>query len=163
MRLDSIAPPHISLDRDASFPAAVELMRSQRLLDVYGALLTAHQREACRLRLEEDWSFAELAEALGVSRAGAHDLVRRALAQLASIEDRLGLAAELARRDDVEAGLRARLGELEGRSAARTAEASGAPRTQAPAGPRAVAPGALRAGARRAPGAGAPATARVGQ
>jgi predicted DNA-binding protein YlxM (UPF0122 family) len=54
----------------------------QRLLDVYGALLTEHQREACRLHLDEDWSFAELAESLGCSRSGAHDLVRRGLAQL---------------------------------------------------------------------------------
>jgi predicted DNA-binding protein YlxM (UPF0122 family) len=80
--------------------------RWQRLLDVYGALLTDHQREACRLHLDEDWSFTELAEHLGCSRSGAHDLVRRAIAQLEHLEARLGLAAELARRDEVEAQLR---------------------------------------------------------
>ncbi len=85
--------------------------RLQRLLDVYGALLTERQREACRLHLDEDWSFAELAEELGCSRSGAHDLVRRGLAQLEHCEERLGHAAELARRDAVEAALRARLGE----------------------------------------------------
>jgi predicted DNA-binding protein YlxM (UPF0122 family) len=83
--------------------------RQQRLLDVYGALLTDHQREACRLHLDEDWSFTELAEHLGCSRSGAHDLVRRAIAQLDSLEARLGLAAELARRDAVETDLRLRL------------------------------------------------------
>jgi predicted DNA-binding protein YlxM (UPF0122 family) len=83
----------------------------QRLLDVYGALLTDHQREACRLHLDEDLSFAELAESLGCSRSGAHDLVRRGLAQLEHCEARLGHAAELTRRDAVEAGLRARLTE----------------------------------------------------
>ncbi|HZS13076.1 MAG TPA: sigma factor-like helix-turn-helix DNA-binding protein [Candidatus Dormibacteraeota bacterium] len=81
----------------------------QRLLDVYGALLTEHQREACRLHLDEDWSFAELAQELGVSRSAAHDLVRRALVQLEHYEARLGHAAELARRDAVEADLRAQL------------------------------------------------------
>ena len=81
----------------------------QRLFDVYGAVLTDHQREACRLHLDEDWSITELAEHLGCSRSGAHDLVRRALAQLEGLEARLGLAAELDRRDGVEAGLRARL------------------------------------------------------
>ena len=86
-----------------------EVVRRQRLLDVYGALLTEHQREACRLRLDEDWSYSELAEELGVSRSGAFDLVRRALAQLTHYEERLGHAAELARRDAVEAGLRSRL------------------------------------------------------
>ena len=85
------------------------MVRHQRLLDVYGPMLTDHQREACRLHLDEDWSYAELATALGVSRSAAHDLVRRALAQLAHYEDRLGHAAELARRDAVEALLRSRL------------------------------------------------------
>jgi uncharacterized protein len=83
--------------------------RQQRLLDVYGALLTEHQREACRLHLDEDWSFAELADHLGCSRSAAHDLVRRAVIQLEHYETRLGHAAELARRDAVEEGLRARL------------------------------------------------------
>ena len=71
-------------------PAAADALARtghlQRLLDVYGALLTDHQREACRLHLDEDWSFAELAESLGCSRSGAHDLVRRGLAQLEHFE-----------------------------------------------------------------------------
>jgi predicted DNA-binding protein YlxM (UPF0122 family) len=85
------------------------LVRSQRLLDVYGALLTPHQREACRLRLDEDWSYAELAEYLRCTRSAAHDLVRRALNQLAHYEECLGHAAELERRDVREAQLRSRL------------------------------------------------------
>ncbi len=88
--------------------------RQQRLLDVYGALLTEHQREACRLHLDEDWSFAELAAELGVSRSAAHDLVRRAVLQLEHYEARLGHAAELARRDAVEEQLRQRIAELSG-------------------------------------------------
>jgi len=87
----------------------------QRLLDVYGPLLTDHQRDACRLHLDEDWSFAELAEHFGCTRSGAHDLVRRALAQLAHYELRLGHAAELRRRDAVEAELRASLHRARGR------------------------------------------------
>ena len=81
----------------------------ERLLDVYGALLTEHQREACRLHLHEDWSFTELAEYLQCTRSGAHDLVRRALAQLEHFEDRLGHAAEMERRDRLEAELLARI------------------------------------------------------
>jgi len=72
-------------------------------------LLTEHQRAACRLHLDEDWSFTELAEHLKCSRSGAHDLVRRALAQLEHFEERLGRAAELERRDRVEAELRAHI------------------------------------------------------
>jgi predicted DNA-binding protein YlxM (UPF0122 family) len=91
--------------------------RRQRLFDVYGRVLTDHQREACRLHLDEDWSITELAQHLGCSRSGAHDLVRRAVAQLEHLEARLGLAAELERRDLVEAGLRGRLAADRGRTA----------------------------------------------
>lgn len=83
--------------------------RQQRLLDVYGALLTPHQREACRLHLDEDWSITEISERFGCSRSGAHDLVRRATARLEELEQRLGIAAELTRRDAVEEELRRRL------------------------------------------------------
>lgn len=96
-----------------SFEATAALVRSQRLLDVYGALLTEHQREACRLRLDEDWSYTELAAHLGCTRSAAHDLVRRALSQLAHYEERLGHAAELQRRDAREAQLRSRLAHLQ--------------------------------------------------
>lgn len=89
--------------------ALVSRASQERLLDVYGALLTEHQRAACRLHLHEDWSFTELAEHLNCSRSGAHDLVRRALAQLEHFEDRLGHAAEMERRDRLEAELRARI------------------------------------------------------
>jgi len=90
-------------------PLLTSRVWQERLLDVYGALLTDHQREACRLHLHEDWSFAELAEHFACSRSGAHDLVRRALAQLDHFEERLGHAAELDRRDRLETALRARL------------------------------------------------------
>jgi predicted DNA-binding protein YlxM (UPF0122 family) len=93
-----------------AIPQALSARASQeRLLDVYGALLTDHQREACRLHLHEDWSFTELAEHLHCTRSGAHDLVRRALAQLEHYEDRLGHAAEMERRDRLEAELRDRI------------------------------------------------------
>jgi len=97
--------------------ATADHVRHQRLLDVYGGVLTDHQREACRLHLDEDWSITELAEHLACSRSGAHDLVRRAIAQLDHLEERLGFAAELARRDAVEAALRSRVVAVEGRSA----------------------------------------------
>lgn len=101
----------------ASADPTASVARQQRLLDVYGALLTEHQREACRLYLDEDWSYAELAEQFGCSRSAAHDLVRRALVQLEHYESRLGHAAELSRRDEVEAELRGRIARLERTSA----------------------------------------------
>jgi hypothetical protein len=95
-------------DRSTTQPLASRAWQEQ-LLDVYGAVLTDHQREACRLHLHEDWSFTEIAEHFACTRSGAHDLVRRALAQLQHFESRLGHAAELDRRDRVESELRSRL------------------------------------------------------
>jgi uncharacterized protein len=84
-----------------------------RLLDIYGELLTAHQREAVRLHLAEDWSFAEIAAVQGVSRAAAHDQVRRAQVALQGYEGKLGLAADQSRRETQRAGVQARLDQLE--------------------------------------------------
>lgn len=66
-----------------------------RLLDAYGGALTPRQREALRLHLEEDWSVTELADALGVSRAAAHDLLRRGLRRIEALEAQLGLRQQL--------------------------------------------------------------------
>jgi len=63
------------------------------LLDYYGKLLTKRQREVMAAYYEDDLSLAEIAENLGISRPGVHDLLRRALSQLRSLEDQLGLAA----------------------------------------------------------------------
>ena len=75
-----------------TYTPAEKRAHSQRLLDVYGPILTDHQRNACRLYLDDDWSYAELAEHLGVTRSGAADLVRRGLAQIELMEEKLGHA-----------------------------------------------------------------------
>jgi predicted DNA-binding protein YlxM (UPF0122 family) len=85
-----------------------------RLLDTYGDLLTAHQREAVRLHLAEDWSYAEIATAQGVSRAAIYDLVHRAQAALELYEAKLGVLAAENRRELERAAVQARLDELEG-------------------------------------------------
>jgi predicted DNA-binding protein YlxM (UPF0122 family) len=61
------------------------------LLDLYASLLTEKQRLACELLLREDLSMAELGAELGMTRQGAHDLVRRSRDLLYEIEGELGL------------------------------------------------------------------------
>ena len=63
-----------------------------RLLDLYGALLTDHQRQILHLAWEEDWSYGEIAEREHVSRTAVYDLVRRTAASLDSYEKKLGLS-----------------------------------------------------------------------
>ncbi len=83
------------------------------LLDAYGELLTEHQREALRLHLAEDWSYAEIAATQGVSRAAIYDIVHRGRLALGAYEDKLGILAADQRRDTERAAVQARLDELE--------------------------------------------------
>jgi predicted DNA-binding protein YlxM (UPF0122 family) len=76
-------------------------VRFGELFDLYSSLLTERQRAVCGLFLRDDLSLAELGEELGMTRQGAHDLVRRSRELLDGIEGQLGLH-----------GLRRRCGEL---------------------------------------------------
>jgi len=88
-------------------------LQRQRLLDVYSAALTERQREALRLHLEEDWSVTELAEALGVSRAAAHDLIRRGLLRMEAMERGIGACRRLAAAEAGRLALESRVAQLE--------------------------------------------------
>jgi predicted DNA-binding protein YlxM (UPF0122 family) len=63
-----------------------------RLLDLYGALLTDHQRRILHFAWEEDWSYGEIAERERVSRTAVYDVVRRTAANLDGYEKKLGLS-----------------------------------------------------------------------
>ena len=47
------------------------------LFDFYGELLTERQRQVYTSVVFEDYSLSEVAEELGISRQGVHDLVKR--------------------------------------------------------------------------------------
>ena len=83
------------------------------LLDTYGRLLTDNQREALRLHLVEDWSYAEIATAQGVTRAAIYDMVHRGQLALRGYEDKLGMLAAEQRRESERLVVQARLDELE--------------------------------------------------
>jgi len=68
--------------------------RRLRLLDLYGPLLTDHQRRILHLAWEEDWSYGEIAERERVSRTAVYDVVRRTSAHLDEYEQKLGLEAQ---------------------------------------------------------------------
>jgi hypothetical protein len=63
-----------------------------RLLDLYGSLLTEHQRHILHLAWELDWSYGEIAQQEGVSRTAIYDVVRRTMSNLDDYERKLGLA-----------------------------------------------------------------------
>ena len=78
-------------------------MQISLLLDFYGSLLKENLRRAVELYYDDDLSLSEAALALGITRQGVRDCVKRAEAQLVSFEDRLGL---LGRFQETESGLR---------------------------------------------------------
>jgi predicted DNA-binding protein YlxM (UPF0122 family) len=65
--------------------------RQLRLLDLYGSLLTDHQRRILHFAWELDWSYGEIAQREGVSRTAVYDVVKRTNSNLDDYERKLGL------------------------------------------------------------------------
>jgi predicted DNA-binding protein YlxM (UPF0122 family) len=61
------------------------------LYDIYGSLLTQRQRQMVELYYFDDWSLAEVAETVRVSRQAVHDNLRRAEELLEGYEGQLQL------------------------------------------------------------------------
>lgn len=62
------------------------------LFDVYGDLLTEHQREIYQNLVDNDYSLSEIGEELGISRQGVHDAIKRIDKILIDYEDKLHYA-----------------------------------------------------------------------
>ena len=62
--------------------------RMAMLFDFYGDLLTDRQKEFYDLYYNEDLSLAEIAENYGISRQGVRDVIVRAEAAMAEVEDK---------------------------------------------------------------------------
>ena len=84
-------------------------LRMTMLYDFYGDLLTDKQREYYDLYHNEDLSLSEIAENVGITRQGVHDILARAentlleterktglIERFVSIQSQLGLALSLA-------------------------------------------------------------------
>ena len=76
-------------------------VRFCELFDTYAPLLTEKQRATCEMMLRDDLSVSELADELGVTRQGVHDLIRRTRSHLEKIERDLGLKRLQEHRDAV--------------------------------------------------------------
>lgn len=61
------------------------------LYDFYGELLTERQQQVYESVILEDYSLSEVAEDLGISRQGVHDMIRRCNHTLEDYESRLHL------------------------------------------------------------------------
>ena len=61
------------------------------LYDFYGELLTERQQQLYESVVLEDYSLSEVAEDLGISRQGVHDMIKRCNHTLEEYESRLHL------------------------------------------------------------------------
>ena len=62
------------------------------LLDFYGEMLNDRRRTVLDMYYNEDMSLSEIAEALGITRQGARDLIKKAGGELLLFEEKLGMA-----------------------------------------------------------------------
>lgn len=62
------------------------------LIDFYGEMLTAKQRDFLEYYYNDDLSLSEIAENEGITRQGVRDAIKRAETQLQDMENRLGMA-----------------------------------------------------------------------
>ena len=65
------------------------------LLDTYGNMITPRQRDVVGYYYCDDLSLAEIAENEGITRQAVRDLIRRAVAQLTEMEQKLGFVTRL--------------------------------------------------------------------
>ena len=71
---------------------AMEKILEQTLLyDFYGELLTEHQKRVYEDVVLNDYSLSEIADELGISRQGVHDMVKRCSRLLNGYEEKLHL------------------------------------------------------------------------
>ena len=72
------------------------------LIDFYGDVLTAKQRDVLEQYYNDDLSLAEIAENFGITRQGVRDAIKRGEAILLDLEDKVGFAG---RYRDMQRGL----------------------------------------------------------
>ncbi|MDR1376891.1 MAG: DNA-binding protein [Synergistaceae bacterium] len=70
-------------------------VRANVLYDLYAPLLTKRQRDIYEMRYFSDFSLAEIAETLGITRQAVHILVTRTVEKLLALEKDLGFAERL--------------------------------------------------------------------
>lgn len=68
-----------------------KILEQALLYDFYGELLTEHQKQIYEDVVLNDYSLSEVAESLGISRQGVHDMIKRCNRLLAGYEEKLHL------------------------------------------------------------------------
>lgn len=75
-------------------------IRINRLLDIYGGLLTSKQYESLFQYYANDCSLAEIGDSLGISRQAVNDAIKQGIDALEKYESKLGLLEKYAKIDE---------------------------------------------------------------
>ena len=70
-------------------------------LEFYGELLTKRQAEIMAMYCDDDYSLAEIAENLHVSRQAVHDSIRSGISTLEELEEKMGLVRKYKKRAEI--------------------------------------------------------------
>lgn len=87
--------------------AMEKILKQALLYDFYGELLTAHQKQVYEDVVLNDYSLSEVADDLGISRQGVHDMVKRCNKLLEGYEEKLHLVEKFV-------SLREQVGQIRG-------------------------------------------------
>lgn len=68
-----------------------KILEQALLYDFYGELLTEHQKQVYEDVVLNDYSLSEVADDLGISRQGVHDMIKRCGRLLSGYEEKLHL------------------------------------------------------------------------
>ena len=80
-------------------------IRINRLLDIYGELLTTKQYEALFQYYANDCSLAEIGDSLGISRQAVNDAIKQGIDMLERYESKLGLLEKYIKIDEYKTSL----------------------------------------------------------
>ena len=83
-----------------------KILEQALLYDFYGELLTDHQKQVYEDVVLNDYSLSEVAESLGISRQGVHDMIKRCNKLLTGYEEKLHLVEKFV-------NLRERVGQIQ--------------------------------------------------
>ncbi|MBR5510347.1 MAG: YlxM family DNA-binding protein [Lachnospiraceae bacterium] len=83
-----------------------KILEQALLYDFYGELLTEHQKQVYEDVVLNDYSLSEVAESLGISRQGVHDMIKRCNKLLGGYEEKLHLVEKFV-------SLRERVGQIQ--------------------------------------------------
>ncbi len=75
------------------------------LLDFYGELLPERKRSVLDMYYNEDYSLAEIADEIGISRQGVRNIIKKTEQELFFYEEKLGLAKKLLQVEEYSASL----------------------------------------------------------